>query len=320
MSQQDEASAPRVEAGRPKVIVAVCTHRRNEQLRRLLAHLVEAAAEARQLCAVGGVVVDDNVDGSARPVVAEFADRLELGVHYRLSGEQNISIARNVALEAALTNGDWIAMTDDDCVPDRRWLVELVSGQARTGADAVSGPMVRRAPASSPRWLVDQPFLEQGVPRWERDTELWFASTHNSMLSATWVRRHPDHRFDPQLGRLGGEDMLFFKTAHRRGLRITYSPDAIVFEDQPVERLSYGFFLKQALWLGNSSLVTSVQGGETSRTRMVAHGLARLGRAVVHPLQRLARRRTPQFRYSVALAAGGVGVLLGTLGVRIRHH
>ena len=54
--------------------------------------------------------------------------------------------------------------------------------------------------------------------------------------------------------------------------------------------------------------------------RMVAHGLARLGRAVVHPLQRLARRSQPHWRYSVALAAGGLGVLLGTLGVRIRHH
>ena len=222
----ENGGRPAVDVGRPKVIVAVCTYRRNEQLRRLLSHLLEAATEARELCIVGGVVVDDNADGSAEPVVAEFADRLELGVQYRSSGQQNISIARNLALEAALANGDWIVMTDDDCVPDRQWLVALVAAQLRTGADAISGPMVRRAPVDSPRWLVEQP-LEQGVPRWERDTELWFASTHNSMLSSSWLRSHPDHRFDPQLGRLGGEDMLFFKTAHRRGLRITYSPDAI---------------------------------------------------------------------------------------------
>ena len=99
MGQQRTEGAPRVDAGRPKVIVAVCTYRRNEQLRRLLSHLLEAATEARELCIVGGAVVDDNADGSAEPVVAEFADRLELGVQYRSSGQQNISIARNLALK-----------------------------------------------------------------------------------------------------------------------------------------------------------------------------------------------------------------------------
>ena len=208
-------------------------------------------------------------------------------------------------------------MTDDDWVPDRQWLVALVAAQLRTGADAISGPMVRRAPAHPPRWLVKQPLEQESCGG--SGTRAAVRLHANSMLSASWLRSHPDHRFDPQLGRLGGEGMLFFKTAHRRACASPTRPTRL-FEDQPAERLTYGFFLKQGLSLGNSSMVASVDGGEASRVRMVADGLARLGRAAVHPLQRLAQRSKPHWRYSVALAAGGLGVLLGTLGVRIRHH
>jgi succinoglycan biosynthesis protein ExoM len=310
------ASGPQL----PRVVVAVCTYRRNEPLRHLLEALVEAAHEARQLCTVGAVVVDDCADREAEPVVRAFEGKLALGVYYRVSGHQNISRARNVALEAAMIHGDWVAMTDDDCVPDRRWLAELVEGQRRTGADAVSGRLVRRAPVDSPRWIVDQPFLSQGVACYDSDTELAHASTHNSLISVEWLRAHPAHRFDPDLGRVGGEDMVFFKTAHVLGLRITYSAEAVVFEDQPAERLSFGFFVWQALWLGNSSFVTSTQGGQATRWRMVVHGVATLGRAVSHPVRRLLKRKPPQLRFSIAMCAGGVGILLGTCGLRVRHH
>lgn len=305
---------------RPAVIVAVCTFRRNDQLRRLLGHLVGAACAVEAECAVGVVVVDDNPDGEAKSVADEFADRFELCVQYRHSGLGNISAARNLGLDAARESGDWIVMTDDDCVPDERWLAELLSTQRRTGVDAVSGRFVRRAPAHAPRWLVDQPFLDQGVGIFAPDESLGFASTHNSMLSTEWLRRHADHRFEPGLGQLGGEDMVFFRSAHRRGLSIAYAAEAVVYEDEPPERLSYRFMLRQALWLGNSSMVTSFDGAEASRSRLVVHGLARVSRAAAHPFRRLRRGCSPQLRYSLALAAGGLGVLLGTVGIRIRHH
>jgi succinoglycan biosynthesis protein ExoM len=211
-------------------------------------------------------------------------------------------------------------MTDDDCVPGEGWLVELLMTQQRTQADAISGPLFRRVPSDSPRWLVDQPFLELGLSKYAQDSELAYASTHNSMLSSAWLREHPGHRFEPRLGRLGGEDMFFYRSANREGLRIAYAPGAVVYEDQPPERRTYRYMLRLTLWLGNSSLVTSLDGDQASRPRLVIHGFARIGRAFAYPFQRLRRGRSPQLRYSLALAAGGLGVLLGSIGVRVRHH
>lgn len=57
---------------KPTVGVYVCTFRRNELLRRLLRSLAASAAQVGDAASVGVVVVDDNRDGAARPVLDEF--------------------------------------------------------------------------------------------------------------------------------------------------------------------------------------------------------------------------------------------------------
>ena len=52
--------------------------------------------------AVGVVVVDDTAEGRARTVVEQFEGRFELGITYRISGRQNISLARNLAIETGM--------------------------------------------------------------------------------------------------------------------------------------------------------------------------------------------------------------------------
>jgi succinoglycan biosynthesis protein ExoM len=304
----------------PRILIAVCTYQRNVELRTLLTELIEVAKLARSLCRVGAVVVDDNADRLAEPVVAELAGRFELGITYAVSGHRNIAIARNVGLETAMPGADWIVMTDDDCVPDRRWVAELIACQRRTGADAVSGRFVRRAPPDAPRWIRQQGVLDHGVTTYPRDSEISIASTHNSMISTAWLRRHPDVRFDPDYGRVGGEDMVFFRTARAQGLHIRYTPDAVVFEDEPPERLSFRYLVWQATWLGNSTFVTNVEGQHASRSRMAVHGCAQVARGLLHPFVRLVKRQRPAFRYGVTQAAGGFGTLLGAFGVRLRHH
>src|SRR3954454_20434042 len=136
---------------RTSIAVAICTYKRNDALTVLLHALLACAERVRDRASVGVAIVDDTADGQARSVVEAFAGRFELGLEYRISGKHNISIARNLALETALGIGDWIAMIDDDCEPPPQWLEALVNVQKRTGADAVTGRMIRRVPHGSPR-------------------------------------------------------------------------------------------------------------------------------------------------------------------------
>ena len=68
-------------------------------------------------------------------MVERYDGRFELGVEYRLSGRQNISLARNLAIETASGMADWVAMTDDDCEPVPEWLEALFETERQTGAE-----------------------------------------------------------------------------------------------------------------------------------------------------------------------------------------
>lgn len=304
---------------RVRLAVAVCTYQRHGPLAVLLEALVANAARLGGRAAVGVVVVDDSSDGNARPVVDRFAGRFELGLAYRVSGRQNIALARNLALETALGFADWIAMTDDDCEPAPDWLEALVDAQRRTGADAVSGVLRRRVPPGSPRWLTDEPFLEVGLWEGVEDgAEVTSAATHNSLLSGRWLREHPGVRFDPALGETGGEDPVFYRSAHAAGLRIRYGLRAVVYENEPPSRATLGYQLRMFFWFGNSSFLTSVRAG-VSPARMFLHGGKLVAKALLRPLARLGRGQPPQLRYCLASVLRGGGVMSGALGVRVRH-
>jgi GT2 family glycosyltransferase len=300
--------------------VTVCTYRRNEQLRALLDGLVAASDVAADRCEVAVVVVDDTAEGLAKEVADAFHDRFSGGVHYFVSGQQNISIARNIALEAGIAIADWVVSTDDDCVPSEDWLVSLLSMQERTGAHAVTGRLVRRAPSGAPKWLVEQPVLEQGLDVFEDGTEMTTISTHNSMISAEWLREHAHVRFDPRLGRLGGEDMVFGRAAHAAGLTIRYSLDAVVFEDQVEERCTFRYLLRNSLWLGNSQFVTMKESGRAGRLRLVGHGVREAQRSLWRPVARLISGRPPHFRFAFLGVVRAAGLILGSAGARINHH
>ena len=305
-------------ADRKKIAVAVCTYKRNEPLTVLLNALTACANRVRDRAAVGVAVIDDTPDGQARNAVKDYADKFELGLAYRISGRRNISLARNMALETALEIGDWIAMTDDDCEPPPHWIEALLDVEEETGAEAITGRMQRRVPAGSPRWITEQPFLELGLEERPDGAEIDTAATHNSMISGEWLRQHPEIRFDPQFGVIGGEDMVFYRAARAAGLRIRYSRQGFVYENEPASRATFRYQLYAYLWQGNSSYHTCVENGQPG-WRMFVHGCASLARALLRPVARLARGRPPQWRYCLALVFEAIGKLLGPLGVRIDH-
>ena len=305
---------------RTKVIVAVCTYNRNEALRTLLDALIVTSDEVRYRVDVGVVIVDDNADGKARPVVESFEGRFALGVHYRTSGKQNISLARNIAIETAASMGDWIAMTDDDCEPVPGWLREHVTSQERTGADVITGPMCVRVPPGSPKWIEAEPFFEDQLLGFADGAEADTAATNNSMLRAAFVRDNPEIRFLPELGVIGGEDMVFYRTAHRAGLRIVYSAGAAVWANEPPSRATLRHQLKYRFWLGNTEYVTNRVLGDATPARLVLRGMNGMRRAVLRSPIRLARGQRPQWRYSFACVLRSTGLLLGPAGVRLRHH
>jgi glycosyltransferase involved in cell wall biosynthesis len=302
----------------PTIAVAICTYNRNEALTILLEALITSVRHLAGRAAVGVVIVDDSKDGRARAIAEQYAGRFELGTVYRISGRQNISLARNMAIETAMDMADWTVTIDDDCEPVKEWLEALLEVQRQTRADAITGPMIRRVPSGGPSWLVDEPFLELGLERQADGAELTSGSTFNSMIRSAWLKRHAEIRFQPALGVVGGEDMVFYRAARAAGLQIRYSQRACVYENEPPSRANLAYQLRLFLWHGNSSYVACVRSG-VRPARMLLHGAKSLVRALLRPIVRICRGQRPQLRYCLASVLHAVGNIIGPLGIRVDH-
>jgi glycosyltransferase involved in cell wall biosynthesis len=64
------------------------------------------------------IVVDNNSSDNTQAVVREFESRLPL--KYLVETQRGAAEARNLGIRHA--TGDVLAFTDDDCVPDAKWL------------------------------------------------------------------------------------------------------------------------------------------------------------------------------------------------------
>lgn len=302
----------------PKIIVAICTYKRNEPLRTLLSALIKVAEATRERAKVGVVVVDDNPDQRAGSVVDEFEGVFALGIRYRTSGKGNISIARNIAINTASEDADWVAMVDDDCEPEPMWLCEYLDVLEATGADCATGPMNLRVPAGSPEWLHEQPFFDDVRFDFENGAPMKLAATNNSIIRATFLRDHPEIRFDPAFGKLGGEDMVFYRSAHDAGLKIHFAKGAGVWGNEPADRATLKHQIMYRFWLGNSMFVTNRYFGE-SRTRLFLRGGKMLALALVRPISRALHFTSPQWRYCLASSASGIGLIVGVFGLKKEH-
>ncbi len=302
-----------------RICLYVCTHKRNGPLRVMLDTVSVAARHAAEVAEIGVVVIDDNPDGRAKEVTDTYDHNFPLGLHYRHSGAQNISIARNLGVETAMDIGDWVAMTDDDILVPEDWFTEFVAVQIETDGDNITGPAYLRFADGSPKWLREQPFGEVGLFEHPELAVVPEGSTGNSMMRASFLREHTDVRFERELGTLGGEDMVFFRRAVDHGLRSIYSRRVAVEEPFPEERSTASYVFYRSLWIGNTEALTNLRSGKASRPRLLVRAAKRAVSATLRPAQRLASKDAPHVHYAASLVAQAVGMALGVFGVKLKH-
>jgi GT2 family glycosyltransferase len=237
-------------AKRPlRVDVCVITYRRPESLMRLLGALEQLRfPEERPELRI--VVVDNDVDESARAVCEGAREWLGHPLVYAVEKRRGIPQARNRAISIALDHADFVAWIDDDEVPDREWLAELIRVQRRRNADAVAGPVRPVFPAGTPDWIARSRLFE--LPRHTTGARIDYAYTHNALVRCASLARM-DQLFDERMALIGGEDSEFFGRFARAGRRIVWADLALVHEWVQSERTNRRWIYQRAWRVGCSS-------------------------------------------------------------------
>jgi glycosyltransferase involved in cell wall biosynthesis len=233
---------------RPHISVCICTYKRASYLRYLLTRLSEQETEG--LFTYSIVVVDNDRQRSAEPVVAAFAEASPLDAEYVVEPLQSISLARNMALRHG--RGDFIAFIDDDEFPPSPWLKKLFTECTERQVDGVLGPVKPQYEAQPPPWVLAGGFYDrQSYP-----TGLVIDGRKGRTGNVLFRRAILDGESEPFRPQFRtGEDQDFFRRMISKGCVFTWCNEAIAYEWVPAIRWRRRFLLKRALLRGAMSAV-----------------------------------------------------------------
>jgi succinoglycan biosynthesis protein ExoM len=187
-----------------------------------------------------------------------------LPLFYGLEKEPGIPFARNRAVDMALELGaDVLLFIDDDEVADAAWLEQLVAGYRQSGASLVGGPVLAMAPdmeLSERQRTVFDGVSARYARTARRSAERVRSGRYDCLTVATnnWLadmRLFRDHglRFDEQMRHSGGSDAKLSSDAKKLNLKLHWTPEAIVRETVPPERLTFRYQFRRARDHSNAS-------------------------------------------------------------------
>ncbi len=230
-----------------RVSVAICTWNRASLLDQTLTRM-------RKLCIPANLewellVVNNNCTDDTDQVILRQQDGLPL---LRLfEPRQGLSNARNCAIAAA--RGELLIWTDDDVLVEPEWLAAYHEAAERwTEGGYFGGTIDPWYECSPPPWLLENinhvggMFVIKNLGQDERllaETEIPFGA---NMAFRTEILR--DNRFEPNLGRSGGdcmsgEETMLFNRLIARGIKGVWVPRARVKHFVVKQRLT-----REYLW------------------------------------------------------------------------
>jgi len=294
-----------------RICIAIPTFRRLDLLPNVLAGIAKQTVGARS-AVLDVVILDNNPDGAAAPLAALSRAEFPFPLHYEHVAAAGLTAVRNRALDFVAGRFDYLAMIDDDEVPEPQWIDELVRVARRTRAEVVVGPVVPIVPPGAPQWIVDLRAAETPL---HPDGALLRDGWSCNALVAVPAIAALGVRFDPALNFAGGEDQLFFRQMLAAGATIAFAAGATVCETIPPDRLSLRFNLKRAFRRGNTLAFCDLRmkGGPAAAALRGLKALATIVRGMASIPVGLVRGERALVRYSCDVVTG-VGMLAGLAG------
>lgn len=309
------------------VAVCVLTFRRNDDLRELLPELLEHLASAERSLpfpvTAGVLVVDNDPDGGAEPVVAPYVGSSP--VRYVAEPTPGIAAARNRALDEAPPEG-LVVFLDDDERPLEGWFEGMVTTWHEHRSAAVGGPVEAVLRGDVDPWIVAGGFFERDFRREFRTGHpVTVAPTGNLLLDMSRINAK-GLRFDASIGLSGGEDTLFTRQLVDAGEQIIWCQEAAVLDPVPPSRLTRRWVMRRVFFVANASTRASLRTPGPVRRRLLFRaryattGVARVLIGAAQLLTGTASRSPRRQARGAGTTARGLGATTAVLGLRFDEY
>ncbi len=238
----------------------------------ILGHAIQAVLAQQTPPGLGWelLIVDNNSRDDTKAVVERYARASPVPVRYLFEGRQGKSHALNAGL--GQVQGAVVAFTDDDVLIPQNWLATALRVLDRWGADGAGGRILPRWDTPPPPWLANNSALRGRLAIMEVDTSqvLQYPQLGPGMIwGANMVFRRSVFDqvglFDVELGPSGGrpvnfEDVDLVERALKKGRKLVYDPELVVYHRVPKERMRLSYFRRWAFVTGRADALRGMVG------------------------------------------------------------
>ena len=258
------------------------------------------------------VVVENGRKELAQAQLELFRDA-GMDAFYAHEPRPGISYARNMAMQLAMPESDYVAFIDDDEYPGPHWLNALLLCSQHHSASLVCGPVIPILPFDAPDWAIHGGFFMR--ERYPSGTNVPYCASNNVLIH-TQLLRDSEIRFRSEFALTGGSDTLFFlQLCKLHSIQPTWCDHAAIFEDISSARVTPSW-LKRRAGRGGSNMprFDAVLGGVPYyRLRWCVHGLYHVVVAFFLRYLRLSRSEVSRMNSHLRFAMG-LGMIRGSLG------
>lgn len=227
-----------------KLTIGIPTYKRPEMLKKLLASILNNKFDKTSISKIRILVVDNDIDKTGQQTTEEMKNQCGdyFALNYHSYPEKGLSNVRNEILKCALEKSpDYILCIDDDEYASAAWIQELLSTVVQNGAEIAVGRVI---PITE---NAISPAIAYGLkrPNFSNHQQIEFFSSSNFIISAKFLQAN-QLKFDRRFNLSGGEDSYFGVNALKKGAKIFWANDAIVYETIPEKRASINWLIKRS--------------------------------------------------------------------------
>ena len=225
------------------IVIGIPTYKRPILFKKLIESIFDSNLDKNYFDKVQIVVVDNDVDRTAESVSKALQGKCPepFIFHYFNYPKKGLTHVRNEIIKQALNfEPEYIAFVDDDEYVTVNWLNELIKTMGDMNADMVLGPHLPVFEKKVPEYIAHW-FYSHSI---ETNTPMNLASTGNLLVKSKFLTDN-QLRFDARFDQTGGEDTFFSVEAIKKGARIFWSSNAIVYETIPAKRATVKWLMRR---------------------------------------------------------------------------
>jgi len=225
------------------ITICIPTYKRPLMLEKLVLSINESNFDESLIKDIHIIIVDNDVEKTAEEITNELIDRFygKTKIEYSCFPIKGISNVRNELLRKAyILEPDYVVFIDDDEYVTSEWLNELVKTIISNDAEAARGPVLAKFDETIPDYISCWFEIENYVNNFQLDT----LYTGNLILNRLSLQKY-NIWFDNRFNLTGSGDVYFGLQLLKKGARIFWAANAIVYETIPESRANINWKMKR---------------------------------------------------------------------------